>query len=126
MQTKSSKVKVVNIKEKLSLFHEYWNPKIIGELNNHKVQVAKLKGPFQWHHHEKEDEMFLVIKGRLIIHFRDKDVHVNEGEFVIVPHLLEHKPEASEEVEIVLIEPKGTINTGNLTTDKTVTNQEKI
>ena len=122
----STSVSVVNIAQKLSLFNEYWNPKIIGELNDHKVQAVKLKGPFEWHHHEKEDEMFLVIKGRLIIHFRDRDVHINEGEFVIIPHLLEHKPEALEEVQILLIEPMAALNTGNVKTDKTVEVQEKL
>jgi len=119
-------VQVINIKEKLTLFSEYWNPKIVGELNDHKVQVVKLKGEFVWHHHENEDELFLVIKGNLIIHFRDKDVHVNEGEFVIIPKLIEHKPEALEEVHIVLIEPMTTLNTGNVVADKTVKNQESI
>src|SRR3990167_916611 len=118
MKTKSSEVQVVNIKEKLSLFKEYWNPKIVGELNDHKVQVVKLKGEFVWHHHESEDELFLVIKGRLTIHFRDRDVEINEGEFVIIPHPIEHKPEAKEEVHIVLIEPKVTLNTGNVTDSK--------
>ena len=126
MKNDSTSVNVVNIKQKLSLFSEYWNPKIIGELNDHKVQAVKLKGPFEWHHHENEDELFLVIKGRLIIHFRDSDVNINEGEFVIIPHLLEHKPEALEEVEILLIEPKSALNTGNVKSDKTVANQEKL
>lgn len=125
-QNKITPIKAVNIKEKLSLFSDYWNPRIIGELNDHKVQVAKLKGPFEWHHHEKEDEMFLVVKGQLIIHFKDHDIHVNEGEFVIIPHLLEHKPEAIDEVHIVLIEPKGAVNTGNVKTEKTVSNQQNI
>jgi len=126
MQNNSASVNVVNIKQKLSLFSEHWNPKIIGELNDHKVQVVKLKGPFEWHHHENEDELFLVIKGHLIIHFRDRDVNVNEGEFVIIPHLLEHKPEAPEEVEILLIEPKSALNTGNVKSEKTVANQENL
>lgn len=126
MITNSKSVKVVNIKEKLGFFEDFWNPKIVGELNDHKVQVVKLKGEFVWHHHENEDELFLVIKGKLIIHFRDRDVQVNEGEFIIIPHQLEHKPEAKEEVHIILIEPKTSINTGNVTTDKTATNQEKI
>ncbi|MBI2640998.1 cupin domain-containing protein [Candidatus Roizmanbacteria bacterium] len=122
----SSEVKVVNIKQKLSLFTEHWNPKIVGELNDHKVQVVKLKGEFVWHHHEKEDELFLVIKGRLTIHFRDRDIHINEGEFVIIPHMLEHKPEAPEEVEIILIEPIAAMNTGNVKSDKTVVVQKRI
>ena len=114
MQNNSASVNVVNIKQKLSLFSEHWNPKIIGELNDHKVQVVKLKGPFEWHHHENEDD------------FRDRDVNVNEGEFVIIPHLLEHKPEAPEEVEILLIEPKSALNTGNVKSEKTVANQENL
>jgi len=127
MKTDSSEVKVVNINEKLSLFSEYWNPKIVGELNDHKVQVVKLKGEFVWHHHENEDEIFMVIKGNLVIHFRDRDVEVKEGEFVIVPHPIEHKPEAKEEVHIVLIEPKNTLNTGNVTDSSLAAkNQEKI
>ncbi len=122
----SSIVNVVNIKEKLSLFSEVWNPKIVGELNDHKVQVVKLKGVFVWHHHEHEDELFLVIKGHLIIHFRDREVHVNEGEFVIIPKMIEHKPEAPEEVEIILIEPKNTLNTGNVESEHTVKDQQAI
>jgi len=126
MKTNSGSIKVVNIKDKLSKFDESWSPKIVGELNDDKVQVVKLKGEFIWHHHDNEDELFLVIKGKLIVHFRDKDIEVNEGEFVIIPHPIEHKPEAPEEVEIVLIEPKEAVNTGNVQTDKTVKNQEKI
>jgi mannose-6-phosphate isomerase-like protein (cupin superfamily) len=126
METDSSSVKVVNIKDKLSKFSEHWSPKIVGELNDDKVQVVKLKGEFVWHHHDNEDELFLVIKGKLIIHFKDRDVEVNEGEFIIIPHPVEHKPEAPEEVEIILIEPKETVNTGNVETDKTVKVQENI
>lgn len=126
MTINSKSVKVVDIKNKLSLFKEYWSPKIVGELNDHKVQVAKLKGEFVWHHHDNEDELFLVIKGHLIIHFKDRNIKVNEGEFVIIPHPLEHKPEAIGEVHIVLIEPKNALNTGNVVTDKTVKKQEKI
>ena len=122
----SSNVKVINIKEKLSMFSEYWNPKIVGELNDDKVQVAKLKGEFHWHHHENEEELFLVIKGKLLIHFRDRTVEINEGEFVIIPKMVEHKPEASNEVHIILIEPKTTLNTGNKKTENTVEVQERI
>ena len=122
----SSTVQVVNIKQKLSLFDAYWNPKIVGELNDDKVQVVKLKGEFHWHHHEHEEELFLVIKGTLLVHFRDRTVTVQEGEFVIIPKLVEHKPEAPEEVHIVLIEPKSTVNTGNAVTKNTVIEQEKI
>lgn len=126
MKKDSNQVKVVNIKDKLAKFKNHWSPKIVGELNDDKVQVVKLKGEFVWHHHDNEDELFLVIKGKLIIHFRDRDVEVNSGEFVIIPHPIEHKPEAPEEVEIILIEPKETLNTGNVETDKTVKVQEKI
>jgi len=122
----SSEVKVVNIKQKLSLFSETWNPKIVGYLNDHKVQVVKLKGEFVWHHHEAEDELFLVIGGHLVIHFKDRSVNVNEGEFVIIPKKIKHKPQALDDVEIVLIEPKTALNTGNVTTDKTVKKQNKI
>lgn len=127
MKTNSDGINVINISEKLSLFKEYWNPKIVGELNDHKVQVVKLKGEFVWHHHNHEDELFLVIKGKLTIHFRDRDIEVNQGEFVIIPHPIEHKPEAKEEAHIILIEPQNTLNTGNVTNSKLAAkNQEKI
>lgn len=126
MKQNSNSVKVVSIDKKLALFKDYWNPKIVGELNNHKVQVVKLKGEFVWHHHDNEDELFLVIKGKLIIHLKDRDLLINPGEFVIIPKKIEHKPEAKEEVSIVLIEPKTTLNTGNIKTSKTVEKQETI
>ncbi len=127
MKTDSSQVKVVNIKEKLSLFTEYWNPKIVGEMNDHKIQVVKIKGQFVWHYHEHEDELFLVIKGQLIIHFRDRDIIVNEGELIIIPHPIEHMTEAKEETHIILIEPTHTLNTGNVTdSELSAKNQEKI
>ncbi|WKZ23554.1 MAG: cupin domain-containing protein [Candidatus Dojkabacteria bacterium] len=104
---------VVTIAEKLALFNEHWSPKIIGELNDDKVQVVKLKGEFTWHSHDIEDELFLVLEGELLIHFRDKTETLKKGEMLIIPHGIEHKPEAIEEVHILLIEPKGTVNTGN-------------
>jgi mannose-6-phosphate isomerase-like protein (cupin superfamily) len=110
----------VNITEKLGLFNEYWHPKVIGELNESYIKAAKLKGEFLWHSHEKEDEMFFVQKGRLIIKFRDKDVVLNEGEFIIIPRGIEHMPVAEEEVHIVLIEAKTTLNTGNVKNERTV------
>ena len=112
--------KVVNIKDKLSQFSDHWNPKIIGRLHGIVLKVVKLKGEFNWHHHDDEDELFWVINGKLVIHFRDKDITINEGEFLIIPKKVEHKPEAKEEVEIVLIEPEETRNTGNVTTENTV------
>lgn len=109
---------VVNVKQKLSVFNEYWNPKVVGDLNNHQVKVAKLKGEFVWHHHENEDELFLVVKGSLLIHLRDKTLEIHEGEFVIIPKKVEHKPVAKEEVHVILIEPNGTLNTGNVESDQ--------
>jgi mannose-6-phosphate isomerase-like protein (cupin superfamily) len=105
----------VNIADKLSQFSDPWNPRIIGELNNQHVKAVKLLGEFVWHHHEHEDEMFLVIKGKLKMEFRDKTVEINPGEFIIVPRMVEHKPVADAEVEIVLFEPATTLNTGNVT-----------
>ncbi|MFD2084596.1 cupin domain-containing protein [Brevibacillus brevis] len=119
-------MKKVNLAEKFSLFHEHWNPKIAGELNDSYVKLAKLKGEFVWHQHENEDEMFLVVKGQLLIKFRDKDVWLNEGEFLIVPKGVEHMPVAEEEVHVLLLEPKTTLNTGDQVNEKTVTDLETI
>ena len=116
----------VNIREKLSLFTDHWSPKILAELNGQQVKAAKLLGTFVWHHHEQEDEMFLVIKGRLKIEFRDRTVEVGEGEFIIVPRKVEHRPVAESEVEILLFEPANTLNTGNVANDLTKTELEKI
>jgi len=116
----------VNINEKLSQFHDYWNPRIIGELNGQQVKAAKLKGEFDWHHHEMEDELFLVIKGMLRMEFRDKVVEVNEGEFIIVPRKIEHRPVAEEEVHILLFEPATTLNTGNIENEKTRKDLERL
>lgn len=109
----------VNIAEKFSLFDEYWQPKIAGELNDSYVKLAKIKGEFIWHHHEQEDELFLVIKGRLLIKLRDRDIWLDEGEFYIVPRGVEHKPIAEEEVHILMLEPKTTVNTGNVQDEHT-------
>lgn len=105
----------VNIKDKLSLFSDYWNPRIIGELNGQHVKIAKLHGEFVWHHHEKEDELFMVVKGRLLMKLRDQDIWVEEGEMIIIPAKVEHKPVAPEEVHILLFEPVTTLKTGNVT-----------
>jgi mannose-6-phosphate isomerase-like protein (cupin superfamily) len=104
----------INIHEKLGAFSDYFNPRIAGELNGQQVKLAKFKGEFVWHHHEAEDEMFLVIKGSFDMHFRDQIVTIYEGEFIIVPRGVEHKPVAEEEVSIMLFEPAGTLNTGNV------------
>ncbi|MFQ5705077.1 MAG: cupin domain-containing protein [Gemmatimonadales bacterium] len=116
----------VCIEEKLALFSDHWNPRIVGELNGQYVKLTKLQGDFVWHSHQDEDELFLVIKGRLLIQFRDKDVTLDEGEFLIVPRGVEHKPVAAEEVHVLLFEPKTTVNTGNLQSDRTVRNLEAI
>ncbi|MBY0086429.1 cupin domain-containing protein [Brevibacillus brevis] len=116
----------VNLAEKFSLFDEHWSPKIAGEINDSYVKLVKLKGEFVWHQHENEDEMFLVVKGKLLIKFRDKDIWLNEGEFVIVPKGVEHMPVAEEEVHVLLLEPKSTLNTGDQVNEKTVTDLERI
>src|SRR3972149_10803830 len=101
----------VNIAHKLSLFQEYWSPRIVGELNDSYVKLVKLKGEFVWHQHENEDELFLVVKGRLLIKLRDRDLWIGEGEFVIVPRGVEHCPVAEDEVHVLLLEPQSTVNT---------------
>lgn len=110
-------MKKVNIAQKLSLFKEYWSPRIVGELNDQYVKVAKLKGEFIWHKHDKEDELFLVLKGRLEIKLRKQDIILNEGEFFIVPHGTEHQTIAKEETHILLFEPKTTLITGSATSE---------
>lgn len=110
----------VNIAEKFTLFSDHWHPRIVGELNGMHIKFAKLKGEFVWHHHEHEDELFLVVKGSLLMKLRDRDVRIEEGEFFIVPKGVEHLPVAEEEVHLILIEPKTTLNTGNVTNERTV------
>jgi mannose-6-phosphate isomerase-like protein (cupin superfamily) len=116
----------VNINQKLSLFSDYWNPRILGELNGQHVKAVKLKGEFVWHHHDHEDELFLVTMGTLKMEFRDKTVEIKEGEFIIVPRLVEHRPVAEEEVHLLLFEPASTLNTGNVENEKTRKNLERI
>jgi len=116
----------VNLAEKFSKFQDYCNPRVIGEVNDCHVKAVKLKGEFIWHHHDHEDELFLVVKGTLRMRFRDHDTIVREGEFVVVPHGVEHMPVAEEEVHILLLEPKGTLNTGNITNERTVRALERI
>lgn len=109
----------INIAEKLSLFREYWQPHLVAQVNDTDVKLARLHGEFVWHHHEHEDEMFLVIKGRLLMQFRDRDEWIEPGEFIVVPRGVEHRPVAPEEVELMLIEPRGTLNTGNVLNERT-------
>jgi mannose-6-phosphate isomerase-like protein (cupin superfamily) len=119
-------MEVVNLNEKLSKVTEHWSPKIVGEVNESYVKVVKFKGAFVWHHHDGEDEMFLVVKGRMKMRFRDRDVFVSPGEFIIVPKGVEHMPEADDEVHIVLFEPKSTLNTGNVRNERTVVELERL
>ncbi len=116
----------INMRQKLELFNEYWSPRILGEVNDLYVKVAKLKGEFIWHNHEDEDEMFYVLKGQLLIKFRDRDIILSEGEFIIIPKGVEHIPVAEEEVHVMLIESKTTLNTGDVRNERTVEKLEKI
>jgi len=119
-------LKKINLSQKFSLFNEFWSPKIVGELNSSYIKLAKLKGEFDWHHHENEDELFLVVKGRLLIKFRDSEISLDEGELIVIPKGVDHLPVATDEVHVILIEPKETLNTGNVITDKTKQALEKI
>ena len=110
-------VEKVNLEEKFTLIDEHWRPKLVGELNGQEVKLVKLKGEFPWHHHETEDEMFMAVRGSFRIEFRDRTVELSPGEFVIVPRGVEHRPAADEEVEVMLFEPAGVRNTGNIEDD---------
>ena len=117
----------INIAEKLSQIHDHWNPRIIGELNGQYLKLVKFKGPFTWHHHETEDEMFLVVKGRFRMEYREStdpdkqdETWIEEGEFIVVPRGVEHRPVAEEEAEVLLFEPATTLNTGNVRDEFTV------
>lgn len=116
----------VNLAEKLSLFNDYFSPKIVGELNGQQVKLVKFKGEFVWHHHDNEDELFYVVKGSFDMQMRDKTITVNAGEFLVMPKGIEHRPVAKEEVEIMLFEPATTLNTGNILDEKTVTNLQRL
>ncbi len=109
----------VNLEEKFAGFSEHWQPRIVGELNGQHVKVVRLLGEFVWHHHEQEDELFLVLSGRLTIEFRDRVVELEEGELCIVPRGVEHRPVAQEEVKVLLFEPAATLNTGNVQNERT-------
>lgn len=109
----------VSLADALASFSDHWQPRIVGELNGQQVKVARLQGEFVWHHHEDEDEMFLVLEGTLTMRLRDGDVVLRKGEFLIVPRGVEHCPVASEEVHVLLFEPSGTLNTGNVRNERT-------
>ncbi len=116
----------VNLNQKFNRFQDYWQPKIAGELNDNYIKLVKFKGEFVWHHHETEDELFLVVKGTLLIKLRDRDIQLQEGEFVIIPKGVEHLPIADEEAHVLLLEPKTTLNTGNIQNERTVSNLKRI
>lgn len=116
----------INIQQKLSMFTDYWSPRIVAELNGQHVKLVRVQGEFLWHDHADEDEMFLVLRGTLQMEFRDRTVVVNEGEFIVVPRGVEHKPVALEEVELMLFEPAVTKHTGDVVSDRTVANQQRI
>lgn len=116
----------INLAEKLSSFSDHWNPRIVGELNGQHVKLAKFAGPFIWHQHEQEDELFMVVKGRFTMEFRDRSVELNEGEVLIVPRGVEHRPVAEEEVHVLLFEPATTVNTGSTESELTRKELERI
>ena len=116
----------INLRDKLSKFSEHWSPKIISQMNDYHFKLAKVQGEFVWHDHPETDEVFLVVKGRLEIHFRDGVVTLNEGELYVVPRGVEHKPVAEDECHILLVEPAGTVNTGDVVSDKTAPNDAWI
>lgn len=119
-------IQKVNLEEKFKTFSAYWTPKIVGELNKQHVKIAKFKGEFVMHHHEREDELFFVIRGVLNIELMDKIIELKAGEFVIIPKGVKHKPFSQEEVEVLLFEPASTLNTGNEKNDLTVNELEKL
>ena len=116
----------VNIREKLALFDDHWSPKVVGELNGQHVKLVKFRGEFVWHKHDHEDELFLVVKGRFVMEFRHRAVRLEEGEFLVVPRGVEHRPVAEEEVHVLLFEPAGTLNTGDVRDERTVEMPERI
>lgn len=116
----------VNLQEKLAAFDELWSPKIVADLNGQHVKLVKVKGEFVWHHHDDEDELFLILEGRLKMELRDGDVWLEEGEFLVVPRGIEHRPVADDEVHLLLFEPASTLNTGNVRNERTVERPARI
>ena len=116
----------VNLQDKLNLFSEHWSPKIVAELNGQQVKLVKLRGEFIWHRHDNEDELFLVLKGRLRMQLPDREVILDEGELIVVPAGMEHRPVADEETHVLLFEPTTTLNTGNVRNERTVPDPQRI
>ena len=116
----------VNLDEKLSRFDELWTPKVVADLNGQQVKLVKVKGEFVWHHHDDEDELFLILSGRLRMELEDGDIWLEEGEFLVVPRGVEHRPVAEEEVHLLLFEPATTLNTGNVRNERTVARPQRI
>jgi mannose-6-phosphate isomerase-like protein (cupin superfamily) len=126
MQTAPETIRVVNLGEKLDQFTEFWSPKIVGEVNDTLVKLVKFRGEFVWHKHDREDELFLVMRGTLIIRLRERDLTIRPGEFVVIPRGVEHCPVAEDEVHVVLIEPKTTLNTGDVRNERTLEHLERL
>lgn len=117
----------VNVNEKLKLFNDHWSPKLVGEVNDCAVKLVKLSGEFVWHHHDDEDELFYVVDGEMLMRLRDGDVKVSAGEFIVIPHGVEHQPVAlTGEVSVLLVEPQTTLNTGNVREERTREHLERI
>jgi len=116
----------VTLAEKFARFDDHWSPKVVGELNGQQVKLVKFAGAFTWHHHEHEDELFLVHRGRFRMEFRDRTVELTTGDFIIVPRGVEHRPVADEEVEVILFEPTTTLNTGNVHNERTVAELDRL
>lgn len=119
-------MQTVNLADKFARFSDHWSPKMVGQVNGCAIKLVKLSGEFVWHHHDTEDEMFFVVKGRLRMKFRDGEQVINPGEFIIVPHGIEHLPVAEGETEIMLVEPDTTLNTGNVVNERTVADLQHI
>jgi mannose-6-phosphate isomerase-like protein (cupin superfamily) len=116
----------ISLAEKFAAIHDQWNPRVVGELNGQQVKLVKLRGAFVWHHHEKEDELFLVHRGSFRMEFRDRTIELTAGDILIVPHGVEHRPVADNEVEVLLFEPSTTLNTGNLVNERTIRNPKRL
>jgi mannose-6-phosphate isomerase-like protein (cupin superfamily) len=116
----------ISLAEKFAAIHDQWNPRVVGELNGQQVKLVKLRGAFVWHHHEHEDELFLVHRGSFRMEFRDRTVELSAGDILIVPRGVEHRPVAEHEVEVLLFEPSTTLNTGNLVNERTIRNPKHL